>query len=109
METSALAAFQALAHPDRLRAFRLLVQTGSEGLAAGQIALRLGLPASTLSGHLADLVAARLVRGTRRGRSISYAADTEGIRAWLSFVLTDCCGGRPETCAPILDRLSCAC
>lgn len=110
METNrAISALSALAHPSRLEVFRLLVRSGAPGLAAGEIARRLDLPPSTLSTHLALLEAAGLLAARREGRSIRYSADIAGIRALLGWLLQDCCGGAPETCAPILETLGCGC
>ena len=107
--THALAAFDALGQPSRLAVFRLLVQTGPAGMAAGDIARQLDLRANTLSTHLAILQAAGMISAAREGRSIRYAADMEGLRAILAWLLQDCCGGSPEICAPVLDRIACAC
>ncbi len=110
MDTShALSAFDALGQPSRLAVFRLLVQTAPDGLPAGDIARRLDLRPNTLSTHLAQLQAARLITSTRDGRSIRYSADMAGVRGLLSWLLQDCCGGSPETCAPVLDRIACVC
>ncbi|HJN04808.1 MAG TPA: metalloregulator ArsR/SmtB family transcription factor [Alphaproteobacteria bacterium] len=70
-----VAALAALGHETRLSVFRLLVQAGPSGLAAGRLAATLALPGATLSFHLSHLVQAGLVRATRHGRSIVYAAD----------------------------------
>lgn len=95
---SAVAAFQALAHDTRLRAFRLIVAAGLQGLPAGEVARALGVPSSTLSSHLAILERAALVRSWRAQRSILYAAEREGIAALIDFLTRDCCRGRPELC-----------
>ncbi len=105
----ALSAFEALGQPTRLAVFRLLVQTGSDGLAAGEIALTLDLRPNTLSTHLSILAQAGLITAARHGRSIRYSADMQGLRALMSWLLQDCCGGKPETCSPILDQIACAC
>jgi ArsR family transcriptional regulator, arsenate/arsenite/antimonite-responsive transcriptional repressor len=52
---SVATALGALAQETRLEVFRLLVQTGLEGLSAGVIGERLGLPPATLSFHLDQL------------------------------------------------------
>ena len=95
---SAVNAFGALAHPHRLNAFRLLVRNGPDGLPAGRIAEHLGVPASTLSTHLAQLERSALLRSWRVGQRIFYAVDIEGTRALVGFLLADCCQGRPEIC-----------
>ena len=98
---SAAATLSALAHDGRLAAFRLLVQAGPEGLAAGEIARRLDVRPNTLSASLTILSHAGLVRSRRNGRSIIYAADYEAMRELLAFLMEDCCGGKPEICAPL--------
>jgi DNA-binding transcriptional ArsR family regulator len=81
--------------------FRLLVRAGPEGLPAGELAREVGALPNTLSSHLTILAHAGLIRSRREGRSILYSADYEGMRALLGFLMEDCCGGRPEICAPL--------
>jgi DNA-binding transcriptional ArsR family regulator len=97
-EKEAIKALAALAQEHRLRVFRLLVRHTPHGLPAGQIAAQLGVPASTMSVHLAQLERAGLLRSWREQRHILYAVETEGIRQVLTFLMEDCCGGRPELC-----------
>jgi ArsR family transcriptional regulator len=97
---SAVRALGALAQDTRLALFRLLVEAGPDGLAAGDIAERLGVPAPTLSFHLSQLSHAGLVVSLRQGRSILYSADFETMQALVDFLTQSCCGGRPELCAP---------
>ncbi|UIJ46116.1 metalloregulator ArsR/SmtB family transcription factor [Sphingomonas cannabina] len=101
----AVEALSALAHAHRLAVFRLLVRAGDEGLPAGEIAHEVGVVPSTLSSHLTILAHAGLVRSRRDGRSVIYSADLDGMRALLGFLLADCCGGRPEICAPLVELL----
>lgn len=99
MEASdAVAAFGALAQETRLEVFRRLVKAGPNGLTAGEIAEGLKVPASTMSHHLATLERAGLATARRESRSIFYAADFEGTRRLLAFLMEDCCQGRPEIC-----------
>lgn len=98
---SAVAALSALAHPARLSTFRMLVQAGPPGLAAGDIARRLGAPPNTLSSNLAVLTHAGLIDSRREGRSIIYSAQYEAMTALLGFMMQDCCAGAPEICAPL--------
>lgn len=100
-ERTAIEAFAALAHQHRLAAFRMLVQAGPSGLAAGEIAERLSLPPSSLSFHLTQLARAGLVRSQRASRHVIYAVDIEGMRRVLAFLTEDCCGGRPEICGDL--------
>jgi DNA-binding transcriptional ArsR family regulator len=99
----AVDALSALAPGHRLAAFRLLVQAGQEGLPAGEIAREIDILPNTLSTHLAILSHAGLVRSRRAGRSIIYSADFDGMRDLLDYLVADCCGGRPEICAPLAD------
>ena len=92
METNeAVDALAAMAQETRLTALRLLVQAGPEGLAAGDIARRLEVPAPTLSFHLRALLHAGLVRSTRDGRSLFYAADFARLRGLVDFLSASCC------------------
>jgi DNA-binding transcriptional ArsR family regulator len=100
----AVAALGALAQESRLAVFRLLVQRGPRGLAAGQIAERVGIPAPTLSFHLAQLAHAGLVGSRREGRSIIYAADYAGMQSLMSFLGENCCGEGLGACAPAPKR-----
>ncbi len=106
-QISAIRALGALAQETRLDIFRLLVQHGPEGLAAGEIAARLRLPAPTLSFHLNQLRFAGLVTSHRRSRSIIYAANYQTMGDLLGYLTQNCCGGRPELCAPVLPAAAC--
>lgn len=101
--SDAVQAFTALAQDTRLAVFRLLVEAGPSGIAAGEVARQLGVPHNTMSTHLAVLARAGLIASRRESRSVIYAADMSGVRALLDFLLSDCCKGRPEICAPLLD------
>ena len=89
----------ALAQEHRLAAFRLLVQAGDAGLAAGVLADRLGVPASSLSFHLAQLTQAGLIIQRREGRSLIYSADYAAMAMLMAFLTENCCGG-VAACAP---------
>ncbi|HUO20883.1 MAG TPA: metalloregulator ArsR/SmtB family transcription factor [Caulobacteraceae bacterium] len=102
---TAVSCLSALAHEGRLRVFRMLVQAGVMGLAAGEIARRLDTPPNTLSANLNVLFHAGLVLSRRQGRSIIYTAQYDRMRALLGFLVEDCCGGAPEICAPLGDVL----
>lgn len=97
-EKMAIRGLSALAHHHRLAAFRALVAAAPDGLSAGDIADRLGIPASTLSAHLAKLHRAGLVRSRRQRTRVYYAVDVEGTGALLDFLMRDCCGGQPALC-----------
>ena len=102
METSnAVAALAALAQDNRLDIFRLLVQAGPAGLAAGQVAEALDLAPNTLTFHFDRLRVAGLVTVRRDGRSMIYAARYETMNGLLAFLTDNCCQGMPEACAPV--------
>ena len=83
--------FDALSQETRLRAFRLLIEAGSEGLPAGAISEELGTPQNTLSFHLTHLSNAGIVSSRREGRSIIYMANFEMMRELISFLIKNCC------------------
>ncbi|MFW7341467.1 metalloregulator ArsR/SmtB family transcription factor [Pollutimonas sp. H1-120] len=85
--------FAALGHINRLEIFQALVKAGSEGLAIGQIASMLDIPASTLSFHLRELVRSKLVSQRKEGRTITCAANFDALNELLIFVKKDCCKG----------------
>jgi len=96
--TQAVSVLAALAQPTRLAIFRLLLKHEPVGVAAGVIADTIGAPHNTISTHLAILVRAGLLCGARDGRTITYRADIEGMRALVGFLVNDCCDGHPELC-----------
>lgn len=89
----AVDALGALAQEHRLSLFRLLVQAGDEGLAAGAIAERLGVPNSSLSFHLGYLTRAGLISQRREGRSLIYTADYAAMNALVGYLVENCCAG----------------
>lgn len=101
----AIAALAALAQPTRLETFRLLVRREPDGVAAGELARSLAVPQNTMSAHLGVLSRCGLIVGERHSRSIVYRADLARLRAVLTFLLKECCDGRPEICAPLIADL----
>ncbi len=97
----AVAALSALAHEGRVAIFRELVKAGPDGLAAGEVARRVGMAPNTLSASLAVLSHADLVASRRAGRSVIYKARFDRMSELLVYLLEDCCQGRPEMCASI--------
>ena len=95
----AVAALAALAQDNRLDVFRLLVQAGPSGLAAGEVADALGIAPNTLTFHFDRLRQAGLIEVTRDGRSMIYAARYETMNALLSFLRQNCCAGVPMSSA----------
>lgn len=99
METKqAVQALGALAQDTRLGIFRLLVQAGPEGMAAGRIGEKLDLAPATLSFHLAGLARAGLAHSRHEGRFVIYTADYQAMNALVGYLSENCCGG--GTCEP---------
>src|SRR6185295_838695 len=94
----ALQSLSALAQESRLAIFRLLVQAGPAGLAAGSIGEKLDLPPATLSFHLAGLTRAGIAKSRQDGRFVIYTADFESMNALVGYLTENCCGG--ASCAP---------
>ncbi len=110
METiEAISALAALAQTTRLDTFRLLVLREPEGVPAGELARLMAVPQNTMSAHLSILSRAGLVIGERHSRSIIYRANLARLREVTLFLLKDCCGGRPDICAPLVADLTPCC
>jgi DNA-binding transcriptional ArsR family regulator len=92
-EKSVVTALAALAQEFRLRAFRLLVVAGPEGLTPTQIAETLGVAANTLSFHLKELMHADLVTQERQGRNLIYRATFTSMDALIAYLTKNCCQG----------------
>jgi protein-tyrosine-phosphatase/DNA-binding transcriptional ArsR family regulator len=102
MEIGAAAlAFAALGQETRLDLLRTLLGAGPNGLAAGEIAARLGVPPSTMSFHLRALEQVELIAATRQGRHLIYAARIARLRALLAFLANSCCGGDAARCGDL--------
>ena len=96
----ALAALAAMAQDNRLDIFRLLVEAGRDGMAAGAVAEALGLAPNALTFHLDRLRDADLVTVRRDGRSMIYAARYETMNALIAYLTENCCRGRAEQYVP---------
>lgn len=108
--TIAIRRLSALAQDARLSVFRLLVKAGHEGMAAGDIAKALDVPANTLSAQLNILSIAELISSRRDGRSIIYSAAFENMAELMVYLVEDCCQGHEDVCQPLTDataRIAC--
>jgi DNA-binding transcriptional ArsR family regulator len=103
-KSDAISALAALAQETRLDIFRLLVQAGPDGLAAGQIGERLGLASATLSFHLNQMKHAGLITFRRDGRSLIYGAEYAAMNELLAYLTENCCQGDVAACG--LDPLN---
>lgn len=105
---SAVEALGALAQEHRLALFRLLVQAGDKGMAAGAIAEKLGVPNSSLSFHLTQLKDAGLILQERQHRSLIYRANYPAMNALVAYLLENCCAGTDcgaeGACEPSTDQ-----
>ncbi|MET0241094.1 MAG: metalloregulator ArsR/SmtB family transcription factor [Sphingobium sp.] len=107
METAdAVTILSALGQPTRLDTFRLLVRTGTQGMAASDIAGEMGVPRNTMSAHLSILARAGLVESERAGTRIFYRPSFRRLAGLTSFLMEGCCGGREELCEPMLTEIT---
>lgn len=95
---SVVTLLSALAQETRLALFRLLIQQGTKGLNAGEIAKRLNVPNSTLSYHLTELEHANLIIAQKSQRQIIYSVNIGQLDYLLSFLIEDCCQSSNESC-----------
>lgn len=104
-QEEAIEAFAALAQPSRMEIYRMLVREEPRGVRVGEISRKLDIVPSTLSGHLAILKRAGLLKATRHQREIHYAANLDAMVGLVGFMLEDCCGGQVENCREIVSLL----
>lgn len=98
---SAVTLLSCIAQEARLEIFRLLVSTGAEGLAAGVIGDKLGIPSSTLSFHLKELNRAGLVHSRQESRFIYYSAHYQLMNELLAYLTENCCAGQQACCSDL--------
>lgn len=96
----AVTALAALAQETRLAIYRLLVEAGPQGFAAGSIGERLAVPAATLSFHLKALAQAGLIESQQDGRYVIYAARFDRMLALVDYLTLNCCGSDADACRP---------
>ena len=97
----AVDALAALAQESRLAVFRLLVQAGQEGVAAGALGEKLGIPPATLSFHLKTLAHARLAKSRTEGRFVIYTANYAEMDKLIAYLTENCCAGDGTQCTPV--------
>lgn len=106
---AAVDALAALAHKDRLSAFRLILSAEPHGLPSGQIAKELEIAPTRMSFHLATLERAGLVQVERQGRYQRYSLAPQTMRGLLKFLTEECCQGDPALCQDLYDFSSNTC
>jgi DNA-binding transcriptional ArsR family regulator len=99
---TAVLALGALAQETRLTIFRLLVEAGPEGLAAGRIGETLKVPGATLSFHLKELARTGLVSSKQEKQFIYYAVDFERMADLMTYLTQNCCQGMPKECLTVV-------
>ncbi len=107
---NAIKKFSALSQETRLKAFKILVEHGSKGIAAGELARKLDVPANTLSFHLTHLSNADLISSVKHSRQVIYKANLEQVEQLIMFLVDDCCAADSKTCNTIeklLDKKIC--
>jgi len=97
----AVEALAALAQESRLSVFRLLVQAGKDGVPAGVLGEKLGIPPATLSFHLKTLSHAKLIKSRSEGRYVIYSAHYAGMDKLIAYLTEHCCAGDAQQCAPL--------
>ena len=97
--SNVVGALAALAQDTRLAVYRLLVEHAPDGLPAGQVAERLGIPPPSLSFHLKELSRAGLVLSRQEGRFVWYRADLDAMNGLMAY-LTEICCRASAACAP---------
>lgn len=102
-------AFAALSLETRLKAMRLLIKAGKDGMPAGAISDALGVKQNTMSSHLSVLQNAGLIYSERDGRVIRYFMDMNEFKSLLTYLLEDCCGGEGAVCRPLVNQVLNAC
>ena len=98
---SAVILLSSIAQEARLDIFRLLVQAGSDGLAAGVIGEKLQIPPSTLSFHLKELSISGLIKSRQVSRFIYYSANYEEMNGLLTYLTENCCAGNAACCPDV--------
>jgi len=92
---TAARSLESLGNPLRLSIYRMLVRSGSQGLPVGRIQAQLGVPGSTLSHHIAQLVQHGMIEQHREGRSLRCVPNFERMNALIEFLTEECCQGCP--------------
>ena len=96
---TAVKLLSALAQTSRLAVFRMLVQKGPDGMAAGEIADRLKIAPNALSFHLKELSHAGLVKSRPAGRYVIYSPDFKAMNGLLGYLTENCCAGSKSAAA----------
>ena len=88
---TAASALESLGNETRLRIYRALVKAGPSGLPVGKLKDRVGIPGSTLSHHIAQLVASELISQDREGRVLRCRANYPRMQSLVDYLVKECC------------------
>jgi ArsR family transcriptional regulator len=88
---TATSALSSLSQETRLKAFKLLVRAGFDGMLAGEISKNMGVPQNTMSFHLAHLEKNKLIKKSKSGRCITYTANFKVMENVIKFLFENCC------------------
>lgn len=97
----AVSTLSSLSQATRLKAFRLILKHGRQGIAAGALSKKLRIPANTLSFHLRDLQQAKLIGFRKEGRFVIYFVQTGTMQALIEFLVADCCAVDKAACVDV--------
>lgn len=100
MKSNIVTALASLAHEHRLKIYRALVQAGPDGLSAGTLSEIAGIPPSSISFHMKELLHADMVASRNEGRFVIYTANFAAIDELVAFLTENCCGGKQ--CLPVM-------
>lgn len=105
-KNTAVTIFESLSSGVRLDVYRLLVNKGTQGMVAGEIASTLDIPPTNLSFHLKALTQAALLTVQQEGRFQRYRANLPLMVELITFLTQECCSGHPELClvTPVLSE-----
>ena len=107
-EKAAVRALAALAQEVRLRIYRAVVGVGPAGMTPGALASELGVPPSTVSFHVKELLHAGLVTQQRDGRHLIYRPSIEAMNELLAYLSAHCCQTVTCAAAAVPSAIDCA-
>lgn len=96
----ASAQLAALGNPIRLKIYRLLVRAGGDGLPVGAVQDKLGMPASSLSHHIKELVETGLITQERQATALICRAHYPSMTALIGYLSDECCADNAASCGP---------
>lgn len=88
-----VASLAELGSSHRLAVFRFLVKASHDGVSVGEIQTGLGIPAPTLSHHLARIAKVGLIRQEKHSRTIVCIPEYEHLESLISFLKEEWCIG----------------